>query len=242
MNESRGTHVRSADLLPQPPMARAMVVGGVVALLGALAWGLIAFYLHREFGLLAWAIGAAIGAAMVKAGAHGTLLAVAAGLLALASIASGKQIAFRLEVHQVTTKIAAELTPEMHAEQTKDAADWVALGAGATDEQVKKFIAEHGYEGNAADFRIEVAPMLAEMAKNQPSLAQWREQMQARFVDHMSFIDFVKEDFHPLDILFVILGIASAYGLINKATMELRVAARQQAREEREAQPPTPAN
>jgi hypothetical protein len=223
-------------------MSRPLLFGGGVALLGAVAWGLLVFYAHREFGLLAWGIGAAIGAAMVKGGAHGTMLAVVAGVLALASIGTGKQIAFQLIVDQQSTKMVSVLSPELHAEQAKDAKDWVALGADVSDEQVKTFIAEHGYEGPPADFRREMAPKLVTMAREQPSLEQWREDIRKEFFGAASFFDYLREDFHLADILFVVLGIASAFGLVSKATAELRVAARQQLRAEREAQPPTAAS
>ena len=223
-------------------MSRPLLFGGGVALLGAVAWGLLVFYAHREFGLLAWGIGAAIGAAMVKGGAHGTMLAVVAGVLALASIGTGKQIAFRLIVDKQVTEVSSMLTADMHAEQMKDAKDWVALGTEVSDEQVKAFIEEHDYDGSAADFRREMAPRLVTMAREQPSFDQWREQVRKEFLGTASFLDFLREDFHLADILFVVLGIASAFGLVSKATAELRVAARQQLRAEREAQPPTAAS
>ena len=77
------------DLLPPPPIGRATVAGTGAAMMGAAAWGLIAYYGNVEVGYLAIGIGALIGWVMVKAGGHGTPIAVCAGLLTLLSILSG---------------------------------------------------------------------------------------------------------------------------------------------------------
>lgn len=47
--------------MPPSQTTRAMTFAGVAALVGAAAWGLVAFYAHREIGWLAWGIGALVG-------------------------------------------------------------------------------------------------------------------------------------------------------------------------------------
>ena len=234
-----GRHVRTEDLLPPPPIARALVFAGMGALLGAAAWSLLAFYAHREFGLLAWAIGGVIGFATVKAGGHGTMLAACAGALALLSIGSGKHLAFQLFVDKEAERFAAQLDSSAHQERAQDAADWIALGEQPTAEQVRAFAAAHRYAvEDTASFAREEGARLRQFAAEKPSLDQWREQVRVDVTSGASFVTFLQDDFHPADILFVLLGVASAFGLVSKATVQLQVAARQAAREQREAGAP----
>lgn len=235
-------YVKSADLLPPPPLGRALLFAGIATALGTAAWGLLAFYAHRELGILAWGIGGLIGFAIVRAGGHGTFLAVCGGALALLSIGSGKQMAFRMSVDQEITMLVADMNESAHAERTKDAADWVALGPSPTPDQVKAFTDGHGYEvDDLKAFASEEGPRLRAFAEARPTVEQWREEQKAEIARHVSFVEFLKDDFHPLDIVFVLFGVATAFGMVSKATAAMQAAARQALREQREAAESKPA-
>lgn len=239
MSQPRGARtspIRSSDLLPPPPLGRSLAFGGIAALVGAAAWGLLVHFSHREYGILAWAIGAFVGAAIVKGGGHGNLLAVAAGLLALASIGTGKHFGFQLTVDSVASEIAGKIEDPQLQERRKDAADWVALGAEPTAEQIRTFAEGHEYDFTTRDefLRVE-GELLRQFHAAQPTLDQWRDQIRGQITAEASFVDYLKDDFHPADLLFAGLGIASAFGLVSKATARLRLIARQVARAEREA-------
>jgi len=229
-------YVPSADLLPPPPFGRALLFAGLTALVGATVWGLLAFYAHREFGILAWATGLALGFVTVKAGGYGTPLALSAGALALLSIGSGKHIAFRLGVDQEAHAMAERLNEAVHAEHTQDAADWVALGASPTTAQIREFASSHGFEPeNPETFARVTGANLTRFANEKPTLEAWRTQVRETLVEEMSFVDYLREDFQLIDLLFLGLGVTSAFGLVSKATTQLRVATRQAARAEHEA-------
>jgi hypothetical protein len=237
----QSSYVHSADLLPPPPITKALMWGAGAAVLGAVAWGLLVVYVHREFGLLAWGIGIAVGFATIRAGGHGTTLAVFAALLALASIASGKQFAFRMIVDRQAAEMVQHLTAEMHESYARQAADWIALGASPTPQQIQQFAEQHDLEfTSAAEFARKNGEPRAIFAQRKPTLEQWREQWRAEFSDGRSFVDYLKGDIQPMNILFVLLGIASAFGLVQKATVAMRVAARQALRAEREGAAPAP--
>ncbi len=226
--------VPTEQLMPPVPIARALTFAGIAALLGAVAWGSIAFYAHYELGYLAWGIGALVGFAAVKAGGHGNLIAFAAGALALLSIGSGKNLSFRLSVDRSAQRFVAErVTAAAHAKRTKDATDWVALGNEPTPEQLRSFTTEHEFDfDDAALF----APRLRRFAEQKPTLEQWRDQIRGEIVAEASFVGFLQDDFHPADILFVLLGIASAFGLVANHTTRLHVAVREAERRRREAE------
>ena len=225
--------LRSAELLPPPPLQRPLLLGGLVAMGGAAAWAAIVYFAHAEIGLLAWGIGAAIGAVMVRAGAHGTLLAVAAGALALASIASGKHLAFQMIVAEETADFAAELDQAQLDELRGDAAAWVALGDAPTAAQIRDFARDRDFVFTTPEeFARDAGARLRWIDTTKPDLAQWREHESEEITSRASFVDYLKEDFRPVDVLFVLLGVASAFGFVSRATTRLRVEARRVAREQ----------
>ncbi len=76
-----------------------------------------------------------------------------------------------------------------------------------------------------AHFVRTVGAELRSFAARKPSLEQWRDEVAAQFRDEASFVDYLREDFHPFDVLFVVLGVITAFGMLSKATVTLRAAA-----------------
>jgi hypothetical protein len=104
---------------------------------------------------------------------------------------------------------------------------------------VRAFATARDYEfTTAAAFVRDAGERLRWIAATKPDLAQWRDHFREHVASRTSFVDYLKEDFHPADVLFVVLGIASAFGLVSKATMQKRVAARQALREQAAAAAP----
>jgi len=81
---------------PEPNVAVGVAAGIVVALLGALVWGLVARRTGHELGVIAWAIGAGTGFAVLTAagGRKSEGLQTAGVVLALAGVLFGKYLAF----------------------------------------------------------------------------------------------------------------------------------------------------
>jgi hypothetical protein len=235
-SSTRWAFVPTKDLLPPSPIARPLTFGGIAALLGAAVWGLLAHSAHVESGWVAWGIGALVGFAFVKAGGYGMLLSICAGALALLSIGSGKHLAFQLLANQAATEITSNLTAEELAARQRAAPSWVALGDQPTDAQVRAWAKEQGIRiESARAFREEESQELHWLDAHKPTLDEWREHVREE-ITSVSFVDHLQEDFHPLDILFAILGIATAFGLVSRRTTEMQVAARQAIREQHKAE------
>jgi signal peptidase I len=99
---------------PTPPVERrrprvglALLAGVAAAIAGGVAWGLVAKWTDRELGVLAWAIGLAVGFAVLQASGGRrapALQAVAVGS-ALLGVLLGKYLAFALVVQQETERL-----------------------------------------------------------------------------------------------------------------------------------------
>lgn len=232
--ESPSRHVRTEDLLPEPPLTRALLFAGGAAFAGAAVWALVAIYLNVQHGVIAWGIGGLVGFAVVKAGGHGQMLAVIAAVLAVLSIFSG-----RFAIYQSVVDDAAkqQFTAEVFDDYRGDAAAWKALGPNPTDEQVGEFALDNDYDVDSADeFREFAAPRLEWFSEADRTLEEWQAFEAGSISQHYGFVEYLKDDFHPLDILFVILGLATAFGMVSRHTTAMQVAAREQIRAEREAE------
>ena len=211
-----------------PPLGKPLILGGLAAFAGAAVWALLVVYAHMELGYLAWGIGLAVGAAMTYAGARGNLLALAAGGLALLSIGSGKHMAFRQLLGEEAAKMVASLDKEQYEAFRTQCADWAKLGAAPTDVQIRAFVKEQGIEvTDPTEFRTFVVPHMRWFLDNEPTLEQWRGNMVEAAQSQFTFVDYLKADFKPIDLLFAFLGIATAFGMVSKATMTHRMAVAQ---------------
>lgn len=229
-------HVRTEDLLPAPPLGRALIAGAVAAFVGAGVWAAVVIAINFESGWIAWGIGALVGFAVVKAGGHGTMLAASAGILALLSIATGKNISYQVSISDY---VEENISQDHYDELQRDAKGWVALGDAPTAEQIAEFATNHGYEvppDQLEAYFAEQGPRLAEFAAKQPSLEDLRAEEAQLIKSEYSFTDYLTDDFHPFDILFALLGIGTAFGLVQRHTTELMVAERQRIRDERDAE------
>ena len=206
----------------------ALVASTIAALIGALVWKFVAVTFEYEFGLIAWGIGGAVGAAGAIAGARGMLAGVMCAVLAFGSIVVGKYWAYDAFIDQVQESIYevsenGEYDDEMYSyyiEEMEDARLFVR-GSG-TDTFVRQFMVdrEYTYETNpasvssdeVADFREYTEPWLRKLAAERPSYEEWQTDSAEVFED-MSPWELMFADFGILDILFIFLGIGTAFRL-----------------------------
>lgn len=223
-----------------PPSTGSVVaVGAIAALIGSVAWGLVRYYANVEHGIVAWGIGGLVGFAMIWRKASTTPQAMAAGALALASIVCGKYTAFQLAIGEVAEQNVAQIDENAVEETRKNAAAWVALGASPTDEQVREFAKQYDFEfGTTAEFRAGTGQFLSWVDASKPDVAAFRARLRADMLAQISFVDYLKEDFHVLDVLFAFLGVSTAFGMVKKAE-QARMAAIAAASE---PQPESPAS
>jgi len=107
-------------------MNKGILYAATAGFVGALLWAAIAYYGELEIGLLAWGIGAAVGAAMM-AGAQdkaGTQTGVAALGIALLAIIVGKYMAVEMAFSGIDGEWDAEIARLESDEQY--AISWIA--------------------------------------------------------------------------------------------------------------------
>ena len=203
----------------------AIVAAAVAALLGALVWKFIAVAFGYEFGLIAWAIGGAVGFAAASTGSRGVQAGVVCAVLAFGSIVVGKYWAYSAFVDEFQEAISSvtEYDEEMYSyfeESMEDARQFVE-GSGS-DIFVRRFMVERGYtyetdpasvsDDELADFREYVEPELRNWAQNLPDFEEWQASS-VESLDELSRWAMMREDFGFLDILFIFLGVGTAFRL-----------------------------
>lgn len=214
-------------------LAIGVAAGGAVA--GALIWAAISYFTNYEVGWIAWGVGGLVGGAAVLAGGRSQTVAIAAAVLAVLGIAAGKVLGFQFAVSAAAPELRQRLIDE-GAEAGYDELKWDASGLAALedssdDEQLVAYLEEHGYEGvTPVMFRTEVEPQLRQFHAEQPTFDVWLDGIIEQSVDEVSAVDLAMSELNAIDLLFLFLGVSTAYGLVVKAAQEQSRAARAAAR------------
>jgi len=199
----------------------------IVALLGALLWKLIAVTFDYELGLVAWLIGGAIGFSAAMAGAKGQMSGIACAALLLLSIFGGKYMATATFQSDLAETIASATEYEgielkqLYEEGLNDAKQFT--DTVMDDKSLRKFMMDYGYsEGydeesitaeEITDFNEYIKPELEYMSYTQPGFEEWRQRTLTDKVTSYSTFDWMIESLGLIDILFVILGVGTAFRL-----------------------------
>lgn len=205
------------------PVAIAAAAGAAVV--GAWVWKFVAVQFGFEFGLIAWAIGGAVGFAAASMGSRGLTAGIVCAVLALGSIVLGKYWAYTGIVDMMQEAVATALASDddliIYYEQELEDAAVFARGSGS-DAFVRRFMVQRQYTEAAessgvtdtelAEFREYVEPRLIQMSENEPTFEQWQNEGVAA-LDEISAWDMIKEDSSLFDLLFAALGIGTAFRL-----------------------------
>ena len=209
---------------------RAIMAAGAAALAGALVWMGIAVVFDYEIGLVAWAIGGLVGFASAVTGARGSAAGAMCAAMALAAIIGGKFLAFQTFQASLADMMQGEemwAGDEMQAwfEEVQVDAE-LYMGLDGSESALRQFMLERNYtEGYSVeeitDEEIEAfldydAGDLEWIAASAPSFEEWREHIQANFSDlstDISTMDLVVESLGLIDIVFLFLGLSTAYRL-----------------------------
>ena len=190
------------------------------ALLGALIWGGIGYATHSEIGIVAWGIGGLVGTAAVLFGLRGQQGAVIAAALTVAAIFGGKLFTIEFSARG---QIAELYTKADYQEQMRDARDFPGTDDRAL---LETYMVEHDFaEPGVTDEEIEFfeqqwASKLTKWNANKPTIEDWREEMAAEayevVLNELGYFGLLKESLGFLDIIFLVLGLSTAYGLVMK--------------------------
>ncbi len=220
------TVVSSEDVIEEGALSPIAIIAAVVAaLIGAFVWRLIAVTFGYEFGLIAWGIGGAVGFAAASAGSRGMVAGVVCAVLAFGSIGLGKYWAYSAfigEFQEALTEVM-ESEDDMfdYFEQEMEDARLLVSGSGS-DIFIRRFMVERNYTDasdpaqvsaeEVAFFREYTEPELRDLAENSPEFEEWQSGGVAS-IGEFSPWAMMREDLGILDILFLLLGIGTAFRL-----------------------------
>lgn len=192
-------------------------LGLVAGIAGAIVWIAVAYFSGYELGIVAWAIGGAVGAACVKSNSSGgsTLGLIAAAIAALA-ILSGKYFIYQSYDYDFSSdpEWQEALSEGMHEMSDQEWADAYALGG----------LLQGAFSGQQLEFSDLSSDAMDQALQewNGLSLAR-QEQFKEQFINDLNdgFAAFTeafaptsfRDAFGWLDILFFMLGAGTAYQL-----------------------------
>ena len=209
----------------QPLSARLLLAPVLVALLGGALWYMVAIKMNYEVGLLAWFIGGGIGLAAMLSGGRSHKAGAICSILLVISVLSGKYMAasvYQSEASEFVESNSAHQEIDfklIYQEEMKDARDFSRIAH--EDDQLRHFMAIRGYskafqasditDAELAAFRKESGPRMNYLATNNPTFDEWRLYTLEKSVKDITPTDLVIGSFTPLNILFLVLGIVTAY-------------------------------
>jgi len=225
-----------------------VIAAVVIAIVGAFIWKTIAFSTGREFGLLAWVIGGAIGMGAAFFGADDTTEGIICAVICVLAIAGGKYMIAGDFVDMFSGEDAdfqAELVNVIQEEFGDDVEAFAAVGDD--EKSIKQFMVEYGYsegtsyqsvgEDEYQGFVEYSMPMLRAIHENPDGLGS-SEVFNDVFFGGEDYSDedwadddtedqlftqgeMFKEMWRPLDLIFLIFGALTAYQMANGRGAEL---------------------
>jgi len=201
---------------------KSLAAGAGAALIGALLWSFIAKSFGYELGLIAWGIGGGIGFAVMLTGSRGEKAGIASGALVLIAILGGK--------YMFISDLKDELTSSFN-ESTENAqymyeTEMKALEAYSSDfdeQSLRQFMIEYEYsqqyetkditKEEISYFRDVEEPRLNEFYYEKPTFDEWYEVTINTVFNEISIMDLVVESLGLTDIIFLLLGIGTAFRL-----------------------------
>jgi phosphate/sulfate permease len=196
-----------------------LVGAGIGGVLGAFLWAVIVWTTNYEIGYVAWAVGGLVGFGSALLGGSGQTNGVICGVIALLSILGGK-----FAIAYTTAESAKEKAlVSAYKEVMKDAADFDEV---KSEKEYPGFMVKHEYTDcrHAADisdaaldaFKEKTAPMLQRLFKDKPDCETWKASEQGRecrrlMDEAVSPLKTVGNMLRPIDLIFALLGIATAF-------------------------------
>jgi len=211
----------------------AILAAAFAALVGAVAWGMIAWSTGYEVGYVAWGIGLFVGFAAVKLGGRGVATASTAAALTLVAIFVGKVLGTHFLVEREFTQVREEyFTAALFEEIGRDADAWSGMPSSPTEDQVRQFMVDYDYGGfvdageispqDLGYFRSFSVPVLQQFIESEPRFEDWQDESfheyRAEFEAEYSLASLVVDDLSPIDLIFALLAVSSAYGMISRAS------------------------
>ena len=199
---------------------QAIVFMAGAAVLGAAVWAGIAIGLHRELGWLAWGIGALVGFGCLRGGGFGLKAGVLAAVFAVLAIVGGRTIGLNFIIDNTIEEVMQSPDTQGWIEELQTEADeWKVLPNREDDAVLARFLQKHNYqpqggpewdEANLTMARADLVPSWEAMALpsgRQAQLDEYRGELE----NELTLWEVFKEDLGAIDLLFLGLGVATAF-------------------------------
>jgi len=98
-----------AEPQPSEGLAGAVAAGLLAALVAGAVWGYVTKLTGREFGILAWGVGAAVGTAIVRVAGRSAATQAVGVVSALLGVLVGKYLAFAFLVHDQLREVGTDV-------------------------------------------------------------------------------------------------------------------------------------
>lgn len=213
------------DWTPQDPKPVAVLAVIAVAAVCAYLWKLIAIVTEYEIGIVAWAVGGAIGIVAVALGSIGIRTAIICSVMVLCSIIGGKYLIqdhYLGDGSEMQALLASEELSQFYQDYAEIALHYV--NHVHTDEEIRDFMVEYEYteaispteisEAELNEFKeydaAELHAMVEAASPGSETNDLSSEDIMNSLADYSPW-DGVKDSLAPIDFLFFFLGIATAF-------------------------------
>ena len=208
---------------------RALLAGAAAALVGALIWYGIAVGTGYELSFVAWALGGGVGASMVFAGGRGMAVAVIACSLTFLSIMGGKYMILihaenKIEATYMSGPQLEEMKADYHHEMdlakhyVNDVYDTKTLKQFMFDNHISLAAsADEVSSDEMALFNQQLKPRYENDVYDEVSFQQWQRKVFHDTDQRMDNISILKASLRMTDLIFLFLGIFTAYKVVRKA-------------------------
>jgi hypothetical protein len=207
------------------PRAFLGAAGGAV--IGAVIWGMLTVVTGMEIGYVAWAVGGLVGFGAAALGGRGTQCGALCAVLAVVSIFSGKMIAANAILKKAMDKVTSSSGLFNKAAYDEARADAEAFSKIKAESDHAAFMVERKFTKAESpqkvsaeklkEFRENQVPHLRQIASEKPSFEAWQADQKRKINEAMgqslSLTQIVVKSLGPIDILFGLLGVATAYRL-----------------------------
>lgn len=210
--------------------AKVFFAASVAALVGALLWQFVAVTFYYELGFLAWGIGGLIGAAAVYYGASGDNAGYLCGALALVAILGGKYLVASSFTDMYFDELQSTSSEEELTQMAEALSEQAQIikNALASDQALREYLVEYGYVQETDPWAIDQAVVDAN-----------REEIELVFEDYEPMVNMYsgddlegglsafatsevfKDSFSWVDIIFLLLGVSTAYRMASEGSMQL---------------------
>ena len=202
----------------------AVVAGLIAGAIGAAAWAAIVYYTGYEVGYVAWGVGFLVGLAS-KVGSRGAgdvASGVIAAVITVASIGAGKYAATYFIVSPYFSTDASELSEDLLISFYADGVVFERMDAGIEVEWPENANPE-GNDAGPDDYPEDIWTEAQERwnAQSEAERQAFRDGKaaeQAELLADATQTQFM-DSFSPIDILFLVLGIGTAFRLAAAADM-----------------------